>query len=395
LSGLLATGKNSFCGAIFDPTKHERHAELRDQILDGRLDAILDPRTIRSATLGGYTDAMGELPWGVGRQHVPEDFVSVSGRRLVSALASFACDNGFTQVMAPTHFIGSIDSPWLDIDVNSTLVLRASLDRSGGASIPLIYPLAISYALFRSVEERTRLINKLRQLPVASIWLSVGGQGRNSTAAAVQKYIDAARDFHSLGIPLVADHMGGAVGLSLLAFGAVGGIAHGFMEYETFSTSHWNKPQKKQGGFGKPRQIYVPAIDGMLSEKEAEILFGSRNARAHFGCNDTRCCPRGIKDMVHNHMDHFIYQRMKQVGDLSQMPESLRPQRFLEQHLRRATDRALAAAQVEWGDEKIQQKMQDNRKRLDKFRVALSNYAEKSPPRSFSLHPQRRLSRGG
>jgi len=394
LSGLLATGKNSFCGAVFDPTKHERHAELRDQILEGNLDAILDPRTIRSATLGGYTDAMGKLPWGVGRRHAPEDFESVSGRRLVSALASFACDNGFTQVMAPTHFIGSIDDPWLDIDLNTAFQLRTALDRSGGNSTPLIYPLAISYALFRNAEERVHLIGRLKQLPVSSIWLSISGQGRTSTAAAAQKYIDAARDFHSLGVPLVSDHMGGAVGLSLLAFGAVGGIAHGFMESETFSTSHWNRAPKK-GGFGKARQVYVPAVDGMLSEKEAEILFNSRNAKAHFGCNDTRCCPRGIKDMVHNHMDHFIYQRMKQVGDLSQMPESLRPQRFLEQHLRSATDRALAATQIEWGDEKIKQKMQKNRKRLDNFRIALSNYAEKKPPRSFSLHPQRRLSRGG
>ena len=392
LSSLLATGKKSFCGVVFDPTKHKRHAELREQILDSNLDAILDPRTIRSATPGGYTSSIGELPWGKEQPHRYDDFEGVSGRRLIGAISAFACENEFTQVMVPTHFINAIDDPWLNIDLNSTFRLRSSLDKSGGSTIPLIYPLAVSYKLFRNAEQRRRLVKKLQQLPISSIWLLVSGQGRNSTAAAVRNYIDGAKDFHSLHIPLVADHMGGAIGLSLLAFGSVGGISHGFMEQETFNTSHWNKPQKK-GSFGKTRRIYIPAIDGMLTEKEAEILLNSRKGKAKFACNDSKCCPRGIKDMIGNHMRHFIYQRMQEVSGLSQIPETLRPQRFLEQHLRPATDKAVAATQVEWNDEKIEKKMQSSRKHLDTLRIALGDYAEKNPPRSFSLHPKRRVSR--
>ena len=393
LSSLLATGKKSFCGVVFDPTKHQRHSELREQILEGNLDAILDPRTIKSATPGGYTSSMGELPWGKEQQHRYDDFKGVAGRRLIGLIAEFTCDNGFTQVMAPTHFINSVTDPWLNIDIESTCRLRTSLDKNGGAAIPLVYPLAISYKLFRNAEERMYLVEKLRQLPVNSIWLLVSGQGRNSTATAVRNYINGARDFHSLQVPLVADHMGGAIGLSLLAFGAVGGIAHGFMQQETFNTSHWNKPQKK-GNFGQPRKIYVSAIDGMLTEKETEILLNSRKGKAHFACNDSTCCPRGRKDMTEHHMRHFLYQRMSEIGGLSQIPETLRPQRFLEQHLRPATDKALAATQIEWNDEKIEKKMLVNRKHLDTLRIALGDYAEKNPPRSFALHPKRRVTRG-
>ena len=40
-------------------------------------------------------------------------------------------------------------------------------------------------------------------------------------------YIEACRDFHKQGIPVIGDHVGGLPGLAALAFGAVGGIAHG------------------------------------------------------------------------------------------------------------------------------------------------------------------------
>jgi len=394
LSNLLATGNKSFSGAVLDPTKFERHSELREQILDSNLDAILDPRTLRSATAGGFTPAMGNLPWGVGRQHTYEDFRSVSGKRLIGEMASFACANGFTQVMAPTHFINGLDDPWLAVDIDSACQLRTYLDREGGANIPLIYPLSISYKMFRNPGDRIDLVDKLSQLPINSIWFSISGVGRGSTATAAKNYIDASRDFHSLQIPLVADHMGGAFGLSLMAFGSVGGIAHGFMQHETFNISGLSKPQSKSN-FGRSRQVYVPAIDAMLSEKEAEILLTSRRGKAFYGCNDSKCCPRGVKDMMQYHMRHFLCQRIQEVAGLSRVPETLRPQQFLEQHLRPATDKALAATQIDWADEKIEKKMQKNRKHLDTLRIALGDYAEKTPPRSFSLHPKMRMARGG
>lgn len=42
---LLAGGTANCFGAVFDPTLIKAHEELRHQILNHRLDAILDPRT--------------------------------------------------------------------------------------------------------------------------------------------------------------------------------------------------------------------------------------------------------------------------------------------------------------------------------------------------------------
>ena len=43
---------------------------------------------------------------------------------------------------------------------------------------------------------------------------------------------------------------------------------------------------------------------------------------------------------------HFLYQRTQQVAGLGQIPESLRPSQFLEEHLRRASDDVLLATKL-------------------------------------------------
>lgn len=394
MSDLLANGNKLFFGAVFDPTKIERHSELKDQVLDNKLDAILDTRAMRSSTIGGYTDKMGLLPWGSKRPQIIDDFTGVNGRRLINNISAFACEKGFTQVMAPSHYLSEVNDPWLEIDIGSACRLRDSLNKNEGIRIPIIYPLAISYAVFRNAEKRGALIEKLKGLPIDSLWLMIDGLGRNSTATAVKNYIEASTDFQKLGIPIVADHIGGMFGLSLLAFGAVGGISHGVAANERFSTAHWRKPPQK-GSFGSAKQIYLPSIDSMLLEKEAEELLSSRRAKSFFACNNTSCCPRGIKDMFDQPAKHFLYQRMSEVAGLSNMPENLRPQRFLEQHLRPATDKALAATKIEWSDEKSKNKMEKNRKHLDTLRISLGEQAKNKPPKTFAKHPAMRLSRSG
>lgn len=394
MSDMLANGNSSFFGAIFDPTKMKRQSELKDQILDNKLDAILDTRAMRSSTIGGYTDKLGELPWGSKRPHIIEDFQGVNGRRLANNISSFTCDKGFTQVMAPTHYFTDVNDTWFKTDIESACRLRDGLNRGKGSNIPIIYPLAISYATFRNQEKRREIIAQLQGVPMDSLWLMIDGMGRNSTATAVKNYLRASSDFQKLGVPIVADHIGGMIGLSLLAFGAVGGLAHGVGANERFSTTHWRKPPQKSS-FGSQKQIYLPSIDSMLSEKEAEELLNSRRAKSFFACTNTSCCPRGVKDMFDQPSKHFLYQRMSEVAGLSNIPESLRPQRFLEQHLRPATDRALAAAKIDWKDDKSKKKMENNRKHLDALRISLGEQAKNKLPTTFAKHPAMRLSRSG
>lgn len=395
LLNVLAAGDGVCFGAVFDATQIGRHKELREQVAERKLDAILDPKTQPAATPGGYSDALGALPWGVGRPHAVGDFEDMQGRRLVAALGNFVLEHGFTQVLAPTHVLRSADDPWLAVDADVTRRLRSYLDREGGGRVPIIYSLALPHAAFRDREQRRVLVGALATLPIDAVWIKVEGFGSDAAPAAAQAYIAATADFHGLGIPVVADHVGGAVGLSLLAFGAAGGIAHGVTSGERFDAGAWRKPRRGKG-FAPSWRVYVPAIDAMLKRADAAALVNkSSRAKAMFGCTDPSCCPRGVKDMLENPVRHFLCQRVGEVGRLGQIPEQLRPQRFLDQHLRPMTDRALAASTINWEDLNMAKKMQGNRKRVDALRIVLGQLAERDPPQTFARLPLTRAAREG
>lgn len=393
LSNLLASGGSAGFGAVFDPTLVGRQKELRDLVTQRKLDDILDPKTQPAATPGGYSDLLGTLPWGLGRQHSVEDFTGIPGRCLVAAIGDFALEHGFTQVIAPTHMLSSAGDPWLATDAASTRLLRDHLDRHDGGRMPIIYSLALPYAVFRDQSQRRVLIDTLSTLPIGALWLKVEGFGSDATPTGAASYLAAAGEFHGLGILVVADHVGSVIGLSLLALGATGGMAHGVTSEERFDAAAWRRPRQGKD-FAPGCRVYVPAIDAMLKPADATALVGSSpRAKAMFGCTDPSCCPRGVKDMLESPIRHFLSQRVGEVSRLGHIPEHLRPQRFLDQNLRPMTDRALAASTINWEDEAMAKRMQDNRKRVDTLRVMLGCQAEQQPARTFAQLPMTRAAR--
>lgn len=390
---MAAAGDFSCFGAVLDPTNIDRHKELLDELLERKLDVILDPRTQPSATPGGYSQSLGELPWGVKRPHTLADFYETSGRRIVGAIGDFVLQHGFTEVLAPTHLLRSVDDGWLDVDIETTLRLRDYLDRNNGRRVPIVYSLAMTYAMLRDADQRRRVIEMLQGVPSAAIWLRVDGFGSHSTPTAVLSYIEAAKDFRELGLPLVADYTGGMIGLSLLAFGAVGGIAHGITKGERFSAANWRRPHTSDGFSLRPR-VYFPDVDLLLKPTDARLLLeASPRAKALYGCRDTKCCPRGVVDMLQNPAKHFLYKRMQEVAGLSGIPEQLRAQRFLDQHVRPATDRALAISNIAWQNETMEKRAREHRKRLDALRVALGDYEAKRQKQGPIRLPKTRLTR--
>jgi hypothetical protein len=151
---LLSAGDLRSFGVVIHAVHVNRHRELREQVIDHGLDAVLDPATQAAATVGGYTEALGTLPWGLDRPHRVSDFEGCAVRERVPWLGDVAVEHGFTQVLAPTHLLQDAEDPWLARDIETTEWLRAYLDRNGGAGIPLIYSLAVPYSIFRNGAQR-------------------------------------------------------------------------------------------------------------------------------------------------------------------------------------------------------------------------------------------------
>ena len=397
LQSFITSGDAAFTGVIFEAKRVEQQKELLTLVLERGLDAVLDPQTQAMATIGGYARGMDRLPWSEKRHHVFDDLASeFQQRKMADAIAQFVARYGFTQVLAPTHLIAGPDDPWLIIDIALANALRLALDRHDAVDVQIHYSLGLTYEAFRTAPKRLAVLEQLRRASIDGLWLNISGCGSDSSPTAITRYGDAAVDFHALGVPIVADHAGGLMGLSLLAFGAVGGLAHGVTLGERFNTSSWNKkPEGK--AFGASTRVYIDKLDLMLSRDDAEKFFeaGGGKARAAYGCRDTNCCHRGIDDMLQAPARHFLYQRTQQVAGLGQIPESLRPSQFLEEHLRRASDDVLLATKLPLPTE-LALKATRQAKRLNDLRTTLGPYArERREATSFARHPVTRVARGG
>ena len=202
-------------------------------------------------------------------------------------------EKGYTAVHAPTHYIESANSPWLEVDVRSTRQLRRCLDSAGAKNAPIVYSLAVSYEVFRTAEERHAILDQLKGVPIDSLWIKVSQSGA-LTHAAVRHQVKGAVDLHSLGVPLVGDMMGGLRGISALAFGALGGICHGVTQKERFNARSWTRTESSGNpGFAWAPRIYVAVLDMHLKRNEAEAFFEARGSKSRFLCRQRKCCPKG------------------------------------------------------------------------------------------------------
>jgi hypothetical protein len=393
LLDFAATNEAAFHGVVFDPSLRAGQQELLERTLALQQDAVLDPRTQPLATEGGYSARLGRLPWGGERPQTIDDFLDVAGRRRIAAIAGFALDHGYTQVMAPTHILSGGNDPWLAVDVDNARHLRDALDRRNGSRVPIIYPLAIPYSTLRNREELSAIVSAVRRAPIDALWLAVESFGSRSTPTATLNFLDAASELHGLGLPVIADSVGGLIGLSLLAFGAVGGLSHGIAFGEHRDTRAWCRPREKDEKFGLTRRVYLPGIDILLKPDQARTLLeAAPRTRAVFGCRNPNCCPRGVTDMLENPERHFLFQRTSQLSELSQIPRELRAQRFLDLHVRPATDQALAVANMKW-EKEFASAATRHRKRLDSLRVSLGRRAAAAIPTTFAHLPQTRVAR--
>src|SRR5205085_4727300 len=162
------------------------------------------------------------------------------------------------------------------------------------------------------------------------LWLRVENYGSDASGEKVRSFIECVTHFQELKLPIVADFVGGIPGLSPLAFGAVGGIAHGVMVFESFRASHWKKPTE-----GNPRtpshRVYFHELDLLLVPSQAEALLAhSTRIRGQHACRDPKCCPKGPKDMLDHPVRHYLRQRASEVTSIGTVPQSGRIQFLMD-----------------------------------------------------------------
>lgn len=383
LLGLLAEGHTDLSGVVFDPCLEQRQAELRIEALKDGVEAVLDPRSIDLATLGGMVrSGVSELPWAGDEQpHTAGMLGGPAGERFIEALVAYVVEKEFSAVLAPTHYLSGARDPWAAVDAQLTQRLRRALDAAGRTETCIYYPLAVPGEVLRDGAQREQLVLGLSNLPIDAVWLRVHPFGTTSSGPlALRRYIEACRDLQRLGVPLVAEHTG-TVGVALLAFGAVGGIESGITYGERYDVSSLLNPPKGGNGFSPAPRVYLANLGAFVSRDQARELFENRQMKTLFACRVSGCCPRGAIDMTADPRRHFVLRRAGEVSYYSRPPEPVRAGLYLEEFLRPATDLALRGARVTPA-------LDPTRRRLEGWRRTLGALHQDGLPATSSLVPR-------
>jgi hypothetical protein len=365
LQALLAQDRADFSGLVFD-AEAEHQEDLRSAAA-GRTETVLDTRAFELSTVRGAVDPrLKQLAWaGDQLPHTPDLLRGPWGRHLVEAIADEVAARGYSAVLSPAHFLRHADEAWLDVDIALARDLRIALDHRELPDVTIYFPLALHSSVFANVSARARILIRLASAPIDALWLRVHPfSAATAGPTALRRYIEAARDFQRLGLPIVGEHTG-TVGVALLAFGAVGGIESGVTFGERFDVSALAKlPKPDEKGFSPPPRVYLAPLGAFVSRDRATALFNKAGMRRLLGCRDTSCCTRGPADTDRDPRRHFLLQRQGEIAAISQRPEPVRPGVYLEEFLRPATDLALRAS-------KVDPTLDGTRARLEGWRLTL------------------------
>ena len=366
LGNLIANDRLACKGLRIDPAYWGRQAALVDAANAVEIETVLDPRSLELSTEEGRErSGVTSLPWAGS---APHDEILKSGdarSEVVGRLAEFVLANKLSGVLAPTHYIRTVGDEWLDIDDVLVTDLRRALDQQGGRDIVMYRPVYLHADVARDGQEIQRLCTRIQAAPADGLWLAVHPFGTaNSGTVALRRYVELCRALQQTNLPLVGMHTG-TVGLTLMALGALGGIESGITDGETFDIDQrLRRPRVRPDGksMGPVTRVYVPTLQAFLKPKEAEAFFKARGMTGQHVCQ-RRCCLRGVQDMVSGRVEHFIESRSSEVNRLSDYPRHRRAEMYLDETLRPASDRAVAASRA-------LPSMGNVRKRLDTWRQA-------------------------
>lgn len=392
LESLLENGRLLARRVVVSASKLKFQNELVSALKTAGTEIILDTDAAELSALARCDGTVRTAPWasiGDGSPLLPEHFAAGAKGDVIGQIARFAVEHKFDAVLAPGHFIrnGNQDD-WFDVDRNACAALRKALDREGGGRIGIDYALILTYTHLHDEAIRGALLPGLQDLPFDNLWIRASGFGSDATPMGAKRYITALTGFHNLGKPVIADYVGGLIGLAAVAFGASSGIAHGVGEYERFNAGQWDKPRQKKedgGGGGRTIRVVIPGLDKSVTRKELEILANARGGHRLVVCGERECCLHGREDMTKNWRAHFQNQRFRQTRSLELVPDLRRIRHFLDTYMAEADRLARQVKNLKIDDKNLTLRLEKHSHLVEMRRTVLENLQEirgDSPPRA-------------
>lgn len=340
---LYAAGRLPIRRATFDASRIQTQREFVSALRRGGVEIVLDTEVAELASREKYRTHVKKAPWAAategGLLHRAYFDGTYSQLDIIGWIARFAIEHEVNTVLAPTHFIADRDHHgWLDVDTQSCVALRRALDREGGTSIAIDYPVIHSHMALNQRSVRDGLVRRLAELPIDNLWIRASGLGNEPKPQTIKQFLVSLYDLQRLKLPIVVDHVDGLMAQALIAFGGASGLAHGVGERAQFDARDWHKEpnaRKDNDRFGRATYITIPGLGRRLLAKELQLLAGANGGHKHLGCQ-APCCAHGVRDMLADPRQHAAFHAVEPIRKLAEIPDLNRESFFLDKPLREA-----------------------------------------------------------
>lgn len=369
---MRAEGRIALTGIIFDGCSVEAQRSTLADFRADRHQLILDTNVAEQSVKGLYAKSYSDAPWASKDAPLSwEEFRPGGNRYVIEPISRFAISNGFHSILSPTHYLGDIEMKWFETDLKSCERLRVALDREGGHSVDINYPLILDNAQIKSPQFVKKAVLALADMPISALWLRVAGFGRDATGAGIDKMARAVLGFHDLNIPIVMDRVGGLPAHALASLGIASGYANGLKGRDYFRTYGWLKPISSGGGGGNERHIFVSGLDRRIKVSEMRRVFeSSTTARSVYGCLNPECCA-SIDVMLREPEAHHLGEQSRILTNLSAVPEGQRAEHFLVRHLEGKRRTAARAQRLKKVPEEFRKNAENASIRLNRMKDSL------------------------
>jgi hypothetical protein len=388
LYDLHATSRLPVTRVVVDASRFRYQKEFIKTLRDEGAEIVLDTEAAELAAPAKFHGHVRNAPWAVDGASAPlgpNFFLKNAKVDILAQIAQFAVIHGVNVVLAPAHYLGDKNfSHWFEIDRNACIRLRKALDDAGGKHIAIDYPLITPHVWLNDHQTRGALVQGLADLPVDSVWIRASGFSSDVGPATLKRYIASVGAMHNLGKPIIADHVGGLVGLSVMASGVSSGTAHGIGERERFDASAWHKapPERAEGDeFGRAVRVSLVALNKSLTVAELDLLSKAKGGRRLVSCGDSKCCAHGYDDMIADPRSHAAHQSFARHEALQSVPDLRRLDYLLSGPIAEAVRQAKQIASLKPSKaeairlnidcDSLMDRLREQRKRLEKSKSAL------------------------
>jgi len=160
-------------GVVFDPTNLSAQEELRSEVRQRGLWAVLDTRLMELATRNGHTERRSELPWAGPEPHRPQDLSGAGGRSAAAAIVNFIAKYGFNAILLGHYLEYGASDTWFTVDRAFLGELRRQLDAQRLDDVALYLTLAVSTSTFHDPAKLAAIKDVLVGIELDGLWLRV------------------------------------------------------------------------------------------------------------------------------------------------------------------------------------------------------------------------------